>query len=238
MTPEQIEKEVQQETPEIEAPETGAEETPETLASEEVKPQEEATEEQPEEKRHDQVPLAKYLDEQRRRKELERQIQADRLEREKLTLKQQYIERGWPEQEAALQAQEKIEAKREFEENRRFRMEYEVKDLARADEFYADAETFKDDIISTMREKSVGAEEAYMMLRGKVRIKELQTKQEQRSLVRRREVTQKKVASASAAPVASEWKGLDQDDRKGIAKWNEMFPSDPMTPERWKKVRG
>lgn len=199
---------------------------------------EETTTEQPKDKqRNDTVPLAKFLEVQRKAKEYERKLAAEAAERERIREEQALIQRGWPEAEAKIQAQEKLELRREIEQARRDRMEGQVERLARSEEFYADADTFKDELLDIMREKNVDAKQAYLLFRGDIRLKEFQTKTEQRNLVQRKEATTKKVATASAAPPESSYKDMDNDDKKALAMLQQLQPDAGWTPEKYKKLR-
>jgi hypothetical protein len=196
------------------------------------------TEVEPKEKpRNDTVPLAKFLEAQKKVKEYERRLATEAAERERVKLEQDFVGRGYPEVEAKRLADEKLELKREIEQARRDRMEGQVERLARSEEFYADADTFKDELLDIMREKSVDAKQAYLLFRGDIRLKELQTKTEQRNLVQRKDATEKKVATAAPAPVESSFKDMDNDDKKALAMLQQMQPDAGWTPEKYKKLR-
>lgn len=234
--PEEIKETQQTETlEETTAVETSTEETAvkEPPAEETKVEAEEPKEEKP---RNDTVPLAKYLDTQRKLKEYERKMAADAEERERLRVREDLIKRGYPEAEAEIQAREKIEIKRELELARRERMEGQIERLARSEEFYADVNTFRDELLDVMREKSVDAKQAYLLLRGDIRLKELRTKDEQRSLMQRREAVAKKTATATATPVTSDYAGMDNDDKKALAMLQKVQPDAGWTPEKYKKM--
>ncbi len=233
------EEEIVQNEEEVEAaPEEVKEEAPKEETHEEAPPEKEEPKEEP--KRNDTVPLAKYLDVERQLKEFKRQARADAFEREKISLEREYVERGYSEPEAQRLAKREIEDKIEHEETRQRLMEFDVRDLARSGEFYSDAETFKEQIIDVMREKKLSAKEAYLLIRGETRVSELQTKKEQRDLLRKREEP-KKPQNSSPAPMDSDYKDLTNDDRVVLKMLQTSFPDDGWTASKfreYKKRRG
>jgi hypothetical protein len=211
---------------------------PEQTAETETAPETSTEEATPTEKpRNDTVPLAKYLEVQKKAKEYERKLAAEAADRERAKLEQSFIGRGYPETEARLLAEERIEVRRELEQARRDRMEGQVERLARSEEFYADADTFKDELLDIMREKNVDAKQAYLLHRGDLRLKELQTKTEQRNLAQRKDATNKKVATAAPAPVESDYSGLNNEDKRVLAELQRMQPDAGWNAEKFKKMR-
>ena len=220
------------------ATEEATEEAPKEEAHEEAPPEKEEPKEEP--KRNDTVPLAKFLDVERQLKEYKRQARTDAFEREKISLERDYVERGYSEPEAQRLAKREIEDKIDREETRRRLMDFDVRDLARSGEFYSDAEAYKEQILDAMREKKVSAKEAYLLIRGETRVNELQTKKEQRDLIRKSEEP-KKPQNSSPAPMDSEFKDLNNDDRTVLKMLQKSFPDDGWTPQKfreYKKRRG
>lgn len=201
-------------------------------------PTEEPTEEEPleeepaKEPSKDTIPLAKYMEERKRRQQLERMLADQEAEREKLKAVQEYIERGYPEYEAQNLAQRDIEQKREIEELRNWRLEESIKELSRSDPFFSDAEAFKDEIKTKMKELKCDAATAYMTIRGPARMKEYQTEQEQRNLVKRRTVEGKKVTNATPTPIKSEFE-LDEYDKKALAGLQKLMPDAGWTAKKY-----
>lgn len=184
----------------------------------------------------DTVPLSKYLGEKKRRQELEKVFAQQTAEREKLALKDDLIKRGWPEYEAELQAADKVRQKQESDEVKSKLIDFEIKDLSKSDPFFADAETFKDEIKGKMREMDVDAETAYMLIRGRTRTREYQLQQEQRELVKRKSPSAtKKVANAAPEPPKSPYK-LDDHDKKALAELQRVQPDSGWTPEKYYKM--
>jgi len=185
----------------------------------------------------DHVPLNKYMAEKKRRQELEKAFAQQAVEREKLTLKQELINRGWPEYEAELQATDKVRQKQESDEVKSKLLDFEVKDLSKSDPFFADAESYKDEIKDKMREFRCSAEDAYELLRGKTRRREFQLEQEQRAAAKRRQTTTKKVENAAPSATKSPYK-LDDHDKKALAGLQKAQPDSGWTAEKyWKALK-
>ncbi len=212
--------------------------TTEEAPKEETPPEKEEPKEEP--KRNDTVPLAKYLDMERQLKEFKRKAASDALEREKVSREQEYVERGYAEPEAKMLAQRDVDEKAKHEEIERRLMDFDVRDLARTGEFFSDAETYKEQITDVMREKRLTAKEAYLLIRGETRVNELQTKKEQRDLIRKSEEP-KKPQNSSPAPMNSDYSGLTNDDRTVLSMLQKSFPDAGWTPQKfreYKKRRG
>lgn len=183
----------------------------------------------------DYIPLAKHLEVKKQLKALKQKLLADEEEKERIRLQQEFIERGYYEQEAERLAKEKIEQKREAEEIKQWRLENAVQKLAASgDEFYEDADVFQDDIIEKIKEMNLpstieGAKVAYQVLRGEIRAKEILQKREQRAVAERTKAKPPKVETATSTPIKSKY-ALTEDDRKALrelqkaqpnANWNE-----------------
>lgn len=229
-TAEENTEETTEETTSGETTETAEQETTEEQTAEE-----EFTEEKPA-PRSEQVPLSKYMQEKKRRQELEKLFNQQAADREKDKLVSELIDRGWPAAEAELQASEKVRQRQEAEEVKLKLLDFEIKDLAKSDPFYSDAEAFKDEIKDKMRDLKCDAETAYMLLRGKARTREVQLQREQREQVKRKSpAATKKVASAMPEPPKSPYK-LDDADKKALAELQKAQPDAKWTAEKYHKL--
>lgn len=212
----------------VEEEEVEVEETVEDIVEEEEEVEEVEVEEEPP-KRDDNVPLAKYMAEKKKRQEMERILTQQWGEAEKAKLAQELINVGYPEHEAIRQAEEKIQLKHELAELRAGQLDNKIRDLAASDSFYADATSFKSELRDIMTSKNVDAEEAYMLLRGKSRIREVALQNEQRQLAKKKE---KRVESASPAPSKNPYP-LDVDDKKALAGLQKSQPDSGWTAKKY-----
>lgn len=191
-------------------------------------------------RRNDSVPLAKYLSIEKELKQIKREREREKLEaimeREKAKVAQDYIKRNYPEEEAVKLAERDITIQREFEEARRERREAQVERLARSGDFFADAETYMDEVVDMMKRSDLTAKQAYMAIRGDIRTNEMQTQGEQRNLAARAKATDKKTATATATAPDSDYSGLDNDDKKALAKLQELQPEMNWSAAKYKKV--
>lgn len=228
------------------AEEEEVEEQEETQEQEQEEEQEEASEETEETEeeqeevdkkpaKNDSVPLSKYLTEKKRRQEVEKLFAQQASEREKLQLREDFVRRGYPDEEADYLAGEKVKQKQRDEQVQSKLVDMEIKDLARGDSFYADAESFKDEIKEKMREKGVDAEEAYMLIRGKARVREVKLEEEQRNLAQRRKTTTKKVENAPSSAAKNPYP-LDDADKKALAGLQKMSPDAQWNVEKYYKL--
>lgn len=208
---------------------------------EEVEEEEEADDEpKPEPKKKsrpkDSVPLSKYMEEKRKRQEYERLLASQEDQKKLLDKKQELVNRGWPESEAEMLARQEVERDRDRLEMKSRTAEYDIRDLARSDDFFSDAEAFKDEIKEKMLSLNIDARDAYMLVRGPARMQEVQLEREQRDVAERRTNKQtKKIENASAAPVKSPYK-LDADDKKALAELQKAQPNAGWTPEKYAKL--
>lgn len=229
-------------TPEIapEATEEPAADPEDTEAPEGAEPTESPAAD-PAPAKADTVPLAKYMEERRRRQALEKQAREGEMRAAVERRTAELVERRWPADEAARLAVEQVGTEHRMRdlEERQFSATAsgEIKELARSDDFFADAEAYADEIRETMQSKSVSAEDAYMLLRGRARTREMATVREQRAAATRRTGPSKKVESASpTAPKAGP--KLDADDRKALAELQKVQPAAGWTPEKYAKMMG
>jgi hypothetical protein len=221
----EIETEPDEITEEIEVEDTGEEEP-----AEEEKPS-------AQEKPTDTVPLAKYVAERKKRQEYEKILAQQEAEREKAKLVEELVNRGWPEYEAELQAAEKIRQSREAKEIKDRLLDFEIKELARNDPFFADAVAYAAAIKEKMQQWDCDAETAYMAIRGKARTKEMQLQKEQLALAQRRSSPAKKVENAAPEKPRSPYK-LDEADKKALAELRKAQPEANWTIEKyWKMMK-
>jgi hypothetical protein len=183
----------------------------------------------------DHVPLSKYMEEKKRRQEAEKIISQQEAEREKYRLTNEYIERGYPEAEAKQLASKDVSQKQELSELKERQWDYDIKDLAKSDVFFADAEAFKDEIKGKMRDLKIGAEEAYMLLRGRSRTLEMKTEIEQSNLAKRQKAEGKKTVNASPSAPKNPY-ALDADDQKALARLRRIDPEGKWTAEKYHKL--
>jgi len=226
-------EEIEEETEEVEVEEVEEEEVEEEV--EEIEEEEPVDKQTPAEK----ALLAKYMKEKKARQELERTANLEKEERERekarLELIDDYVKQGYPQPTAEFHANKVIEQDREIKETQAKLQDklvnMEIKDLARSDPFYADAESFKDEIKGLMKTKELDAEQAYMMIRGKARTKEMQIEQQQTAQAKRTKAVSRKVVNATA-PAAKNPYPLDADDKKALKGLQDMFPE-----EKWNAAK-
>lgn len=183
----------------------------------------------------DHVPLSKYMEEKKRRQDLERVISQQEAEREKYRLIGEYIERGYPEAEAQHLAQKDVGQKQELSELKERQWNYDIKDLAKSDVFFADAEAYRDEIKGKMRDLKIGAEEAYMLLRGRARTLEMKTEIEQNNLAKRQKAEGKKAVNAAPSAPKNPY-ALDETDQKALARLRRADPEGKWTAEKYHKL--
>ncbi len=226
---------VAEEETEAETTETQETETQEETTEQETTEEEQESTEETKSQKSESVPLSKYMQEKKRRQDLEKQLATDRAEREKLRLKDDLVNRGWPEYEAELQATEKV---RQQENERKLQdklTDMEIKDLVRSDSFYADAETFKDDLKEKMLELNCDAETAYMLVRGKSRTREMQVEREATSQARKQSAAAKKTVTAASSQPKNPYP-FDDHDKKALAGLQEAQPDAKWTVEKYYKM--
>lgn len=178
-----------------------------------------------EEQHSDKVPLSKYMQERKKRQELEAQIkqsqQQQQYNQDWWATYNSYVANGWPEAEAQRMTNKDLYQKQESEKVNEKLLEFEIKDLAKSDSFYADAVSFKEEIKEKVRKLGISVEDAYMMVHGKSRVSEYKTQQEQLKLHDRR--PQKKVANAAPSAPKNPYP-LDEHDRKALAELKKAQP--------------
>jgi hypothetical protein len=209
---------------------------------EEPEDQETSEEEDPEKEKpaakppkSDHVPLSKYMEERKRRQDLEKVLSQQEAEREKYRLTDDYVKRGYPEEEAHHLASKDVSQKQEMSELKEQQWNYDIKDLAKSDVFFADAEAYKDEIKGKMRDLKIGAEEAYMLLRGRVRTMEMKTEIEQNNLAKRQKAEGKKTVNAAPSAPKNPY-ALDETDQKALARLRRADPEGKWTAEKYHKL--
>ena len=219
-------------------PEPEPEITPEPELTPEPEPEPEPTPEpepEPEPKRSDMVPLAKLQTEKRKRQELERILAQQQAQQEELRLYHAYVEQGFPEQLAQTWAKGAVQQRMEQDEIKSKLLKLEIRDLAKSEEFYADAESFASEIIGLMREKQLDAGQAYLLIRGQTRLKEIELNRQQRELARKKEPV-KKVGSSAPTKVKTPYP-LDDADKKALAELQKAAPEKGWTTEKYWKIK-
>jgi hypothetical protein len=208
-------------------------EDPEQPAEE---PIEEPAEEPVEEPKKDfSVPGAKYMAEKKKRQELEKILANQKAEQDKLRIVQEYISQGYPEPTAIYHAEERVRQSRENDEVKSRLLDLDIRDLTKSDSFFADAMSYKDEIKEKIRQYGIGAEEAYMMIRGPVRTREIMTQQEQLNANKRRQVEHKKVTNSTPAAPQNPYK-LDEVDKRALAGLQKAQPEVSWTAEKYYKL--
>lgn len=229
------ETEATQEQETQETQETQQETQTETQQTETQQTEEETQEETPKPKRSDMVPLAKLQTEKRKRQELERILAQQQAQQEELRLYHAYVEQGFPEQLAQTWAKGAVQQRMEQDEIKSKLLKLEIRDLAKSDEFYADAESFASEIIGLMREKQLDAGQAYLLIRGQTRLKEVELNRQQRELARKKEPV-KKVESSTPTKVKDPYP-LDDVDKKTLAELQKAAPEKGWTKEKYWKIK-
>ena len=191
------------------------------------------------------VPLAALMEtkrllqqEKQKRLEIERERTLERGERAKADIAKKLVDMGFSEEAAKGEADTRYRQEQRIDQLADRQLDYDIRDLAKGDSFYADAATYGDEIRGKMKEYGVSAEQAYLLVRGPARLKETQTETEQRILHKRGETEEKKVETSSATPVTSAHK-LTETDRMALKGLQEHQPDAKWTVEKyWKEFYG
>ena len=171
------------------------------------------------------VPLAKFMQEKKRRQELERTFAQQKSDQELQQYKYDLVGKGWREDAAEMLARQEMRLRDQETRIETAHMKTEIERLAvKKDVFFSDAEAFEDELLEKMRSLKVSAEEAYMMLRGKTRMHELQQQAEQRTAAKRKKTgqpkAQKEVETATPRSIEPKYKlsQVDKDAAAGLRK--------------------
>lgn len=177
----------------------------------------------------------KFEQERKKRQDAERKLRDSSAEKDRAKQFAALVEKGYSEEDAWQIAESKADAEREREESRSMRMDTEIERLVN-EPFFADAETYADELKEVMREnKKISVRQAYMMVRGEARTREYQLEQEQKNLNNRRKTEGKKVVSSSPSSVTSPYK-LDEDDKKALARLRKADPEGDWTPKKYTEI--
>lgn len=190
------------------------------------------------------VPEATFLAEKKRRKELERklrELEESKMDSEILARKsakvKELVEKGFDETVAHEMANMLSEALAEVRSVSRRKSEDELfmedlEDLA-SEPYYSDIKGYAKDIKAKMdKVKGLTIEEAYLLVRGPARSREVKTEVEQKAALDRRKAADKKVADSTPPAKAKDMK-LDADDLKALARLQEMQPDAGWTKKKY-----
>jgi hypothetical protein len=213
--------------------------------------QEDALLEEHKEPDNDKVPLSVHLQTKKELKELkkrlreseERDIDND-LKNTREQIIRKYTEKGYDEELANMLADDIVGIKSEVKKSKLNNiddstLDEELADLSK-DKFFEDAPTFKKDIqarVSEYKKKGIelSVEDAYISLRGKNRLKEIQTDIEQKASLKRREGEEKQVPSSTSAAPKNPYP-LDDADKKALEGLQKAQPNGGWTPEKYYKL--
>ncbi len=193
------------------------------------------------------VPLATFLEEKKRRKDIESQLRdlsdkatdADILHA-KNDIINKFKDKGYDDDLGTLIAEEFVKLKSEMKNSQTGKtLDDEIQALS-GDDFYSDAATYKNDLQKKVKEfkkkgVDISVKEAYNMLRGSVRAKEIQTEIEQKSLNSRRKSSNKKLPSAKSSKPTNAYP-LDEQDKKALKGLQSMQPDMGWTEEKYFKT--
>jgi hypothetical protein len=193
---------------------------------------EEQNEQQEEEKEDKQtVPLSKYMSEKKERQRLEREMADVKAAQEREETKNKYVQDGVdPEVAKLFAAQDEKMAKIEDMDRNS-----QIDKLATGD-FFSDAPTYKDEIKERMRRYNISAEEAYMMVRGPLRAKELANQQAQLALYSKEEAEEKGLETGPAGTKKVKTYPLwEKEDDRALRGLQEAQPNAGWTKEKYYK---
>lgn len=216
------------------------------LNKEDDEPNDDEDGEKQDEVKEDKVPLKKYLSEKQRRKDIEKRLkdlEEKSIDSDILTyrdkIKKKYLEKDYEEKFAEDFAEELTsiyaELKKTSKKNDDSFIDEEISDLAESDPIYEDASTYKDQIKDLMKKSKISAEEAYIKLRGKTRLKEMLLNKEQVNAAKRKEVDSKKLPESKGGGKAKDPYPLDDKDKKALKQLQETFPNAGWTAEKYFK---
>lgn len=183
------------------------------------------------------VPLSRFLEEKQKRKELEKRLRNYENNELKGKFKEKWLGKGFEDDYAEEQANIEYRIHLQDQKLREMEIDSEISDLAKDDDYFADAISYKSEIKAKMKEKNLSAEEAYLILRKKSRDRELATDNEQKEILRKRSdgVKQNNLTSSSASPKNPY--PLDAADKKALAGLQRMQPDAGWTAEKFYKSR-
>jgi len=183
----------------------------------------------------DKVPLATLLEEKKRRKEIEAELRKFREDKTQADLKKRYLEMGWPEDSATDMANNAYRVQQMAEKFEAIDKDNEIAELSRTNTYFADALNYKKEIRVLMKDKNLTAEEAYHIVRGPSRTRELNVDIEQKTMLKRREeATPRTVPNASASSPKNPYP-LDENDKRALDGLMKAQPNANWTPEKYYK---
>jgi hypothetical protein len=213
---------------------------------EEAVPEEEVPEEPPA-KKPATVPEATFLAEKKKRKELERklrEIDESKLDGQILARKdakkQELIGKGFDETVAEEMANMLVEALAEVHSDRKRKSQDdifldELNDLA-SEEYYSDIKGFAPEIKAKMdKVKGLTIEEAYLLVRGPSRNREVKTAVEQKQALERRKASDKATPNSQPQGKEKQYK-LTPAELKTVADLQKMQPEANWTKEKYYKL--
>ncbi len=181
--------------------------------------------------------------ERSKRLALEQQLAESRAEREKADETQHLVDDlGYSEAAAQREVDRRYADRRKMESIEK-RLAYgDINGLAKEGSLYAGADRYADEIYDAMRKYDVDAKHAYLMVCDTdaiaASVKEEQTQQEQRNLLKRRDTETKKPETSSPTRVTSSYK-LTDTDRAILAELQKAQPDANWTVEKyWKDNYG
>lgn len=182
------------------------------------------------------VSLAKYLEEKNRRKNIEKELGQLKEFKTKEDIKKRWVDKGYDEDDAEDRASMAIRVTQLEQDNKNLLIKSQIEKLTREDDFYSDALNYEREIRSKMEEKGLTAQEAYNVLRGNARRRELLEDSEQKALIKKRtENVQQVIPNAAAVSTNSTYK-LDDTDRKALSRLQEMQPEANWNEEKYYKL--
>jgi len=215
-----------------------------TTETEEIKEEQPETKEEQPKKNSIKDDLLK---ERRKRQELEKRVKEyesklyeSEYQSEKMQLKQSFVDDGFDEvvaeKLAAREAKTTNEIKKlsEIVSNIYNPVKDEIKELAKSDEFFSDAMAYEQDIAAKMKQLNCGAEEAYIVLRGRERTREIRENLEVRAQYEKSE-KEEKALPQSAAGKSKELYPLTDDEKASLKLLQRLKPKEGWTVEKYWK---
>lgn len=188
-------------------------------------------------KRNDSVPISVYLSEKERRKKAEQQLNLLYETSERESIKKQWLSDGYDEKFAEAMALIQSDLALQKRKSKSEILDDEILSLAKSDPFFEDAEAYKSDIAALMESKGVSAENAYMILRGRARTREIREDVEQLRLANKRVepvAPTEPVTISSGAPQNPY--PLDANDHKALEALQKSQPWAQWTAEKYYKT--
>ena len=188
-------------------------------------------------KRNDTVPISVYLSEKEKRKKAEQQLTLLYETSEKESIRKQWLADGYDEKFAEAMALIQCDLALQKRKSKSDMLEDEIMSLAKSDSFYSDAAAYKLDIANLMETKGLSAEDAYMVVRGRSRTREVREDVEQLTLVNRRQdpIVQNEPTSMTSGAPRNPYP-LDANDNKALEMLQKSQPWASWTAEKYYNV--